>query len=97
MSIKLSPNLDIIKKIKHENPKLVVAGFSAQLNDAMDMNKLNEKKIDYLISNNINDNEIGFESENNRVTITDANNNIEELSFKSKYLIAKEILDYVIK
>ena len=95
--IKLSPNIDIIKKIKEENPQLTVVGFSAELNNDIDVNKMNEKKLDYLISNNVSNKEIGFESENNQVTIIDKNLNIMELSFKSKYLIAKEILDYVVK
>jgi len=95
--LKLSPNIDIIKKIKSENPDLIVIGFSAQLNEDIDIKKMNEKNLDYLITNDISNHEIGFESDNNEVTIVDRNKNIVRYSFKNKYLIAKEILDHVIK
>ena len=95
--LKLSPNIDIIKKIKSENPDLIVIGFSAQLNEDIDIEKMNEKNLDYLITNDISNHEIGFESDNNEVTIVDRNKNIVRYSFKNKYLIAKEILDHVIK
>ena len=95
-TIKLSPNIDIIKQIKNENPKLVVVGFSAQLNNEMDIEKMKEKNVDYLIMNNVSNADIGFSSDNNEVTIMDAQLNTKHLSFKNKYLIAKEILDYVL-
>ena len=96
LNLKLSPNIDIIKNIKSENPDLIVIGFSAQLNEDIDIDKMNEKNLDYLITNDISNHKIGFESDNNEITIIDKNNNIVKYSFKNKYLIAKEILDHVI-
>ena len=46
--------------------------------------------------NNVSNADIGFSSDNNEVTIMDAQLNTKHLSFKNKYLIAKEILDYVL-
>ena len=95
--IKLSPNIDIIKEIKNDNPNLKVVGFSAQLNDDINFDKMKEKNLDYLITNDVSNQDIGFDSNNNEVTITDKNANTIHLSLKNKYLIAKEILDHVIK
>jgi phosphopantothenoylcysteine decarboxylase/phosphopantothenate--cysteine ligase len=95
--IKLSPNIDIIKEIKNDNPNLTVVGFSAQLNDDINFDKMKEKNLDYLITNDVSNQDIGFDSNNNEVTIIDKNANTIHLSLKNKYLIAKEILDHVIK
>ena len=95
-SINLSPNIDIIKQIKHENPELIVVGFSAQLNTEIDIKKMKEKNVDYLIMNNVSNSDIGFSSDDNEVTIMDKQMNTKHLPFKNKYLIAKEILDYVL-
>ena len=99
MDIKL-PNdsgFDIIKEIKNDNPNLTVVGFSAQLNDDINFDKMKEKNLDYLITNDVSNQDIGFDSNNNEVTIIDKNANTIHLSLKNKYLIAKEILDHVIK
>ena len=96
ISIKLSPNIDIIKKIKSENPNLIITGFSAQLNNEHDYQKMLEKKIDFMVINNISNKDIGFESDNNQVTIIGNNGIIKEVELSNKFMIAKEILDHVI-
>ena len=96
LSLKLSPNIDIIKKIKKENPKLITTGFSAQLNDKHDYKKMNNKNIDYMVINNITKKDIGFGSDNNQVTIIGKDKVSKEINFSSKFMVAKEILDHVI-
>jgi len=96
LSINMSPNIDIIKNIKSENPKLIVVGFSAQLTSDPDLKKMNEKGIDYMVVNNISDSDTRFGSEENRITIIDKNNNRKNMSISSKFMIAKQILDHVI-
>ena len=96
ISIKLSPNIDIIKKIKYENPNLIITGFSAQLNNEHDYQKMMEKKIDFMVINNISNKDIGFESDNNQVTIIGNNGVIKEVELSNKFMIAKKILDHVI-
>ena len=55
-----------------------------------------EKKIDFMVINNISNKDIGFESDNNQVTIIGNNGIIKEVELSNKFMIAKEILDHVI-
>ena len=96
LSIKLTPNIDIIKKIKTENPNLITTGFSAQLNDEHDYKKMNNKNLDYMVINNISNKDIGFGSENNQVTIIGKDTESKKINFANKFMVAKKILDHVI-
>ena len=55
-----------------------------------------EKKIDFMVINNISNKDIGFESDNNQVTIIGNNGVIKEIELSNKFMIAKKILDHVI-
>ena len=93
----LSPNIDIIKQIKERNPDLIVIGFAAELSTNVKDTKLLEKNIDYLVTNDVSNKSIGFGSDYNEVTIIDNENNSYKIPYSNKFIIAQEIMNYVIK
>ena len=99
--ISMIKNTDILSYVSKHNslrPKLTV-GFAAETEN-LDLNakdKLSSKNCDWIIANNVSDNEIGFDSEYNEVKIFYKNNKNEILHKMNKSLIAENIVERVIK
>ena len=100
-NINLTKNVDIISYVSKHNslrPKLTI-GFAAETEN-LDENakkKLSEKNCDWIIANDVSNEEIGFDSKYNQVKIFYKNNSSEYIEKMSKSLIAEEIVDRVIK
>ena len=92
------------KEVVHElptdmRPELVI-GFAAETNE-IDKNaeeKLNKKSCDWIISNDVSNKDIGFNSDYNEVTIHYKNKDVkkEKLLYKKKSGISDEIVDRII-
>ena len=101
LNFSMIKNTDILSYISKHNslrPKLTV-GFAAETEN-LDLNakdKLSSKNCDWIIANNVSDNEIGFDSEYNEVKIFYKNNKNEILHKMNKSLIAENIVERVIK
>ncbi len=100
-NINLTKNVDIISHVSKHNslrPKLTV-GFAAETEniDENAKKKLSEKNCDWIIANDVSNEEIGFDSKYNQVKIFYKNNSDESIGKMSKSLIAEEIVDRVIK
>ena len=101
LDINMIRNTDILSYVSKHNslrPKLTV-GFAAETEN-LDLNakdKLSSKNCDWIIANNVSDNEIGFDSEYNEVKIFYKNNKNEILHKMNKSLIAENIVERVIK
>ena len=101
LDISMITNTDILSYVSKHNslrPKLTV-GFAAETEN-LDLNakdKLSSKNCDWIIANNVSDNEIGFDSEYNEVKIFYKNNKNEILHKMNKSLIAENIVERVIK
>ena len=101
LDISMIKNTDILSYVSKHNslrPKLTV-GFAAETEN-LDLNakdKLSSKNCDWIIANNVSDNEIGFDSEYNEVKIFYKNNKNEILHKMNKSLIAENIVERVIK
>ena len=101
LDIRMIQNTDILSYVSKHNslrPKLTV-GFAAETEN-LDLNakdKLSSKNCDWIIANNVSDNEIGFDSEYNEVKIFYKNNKNEILHKMNKSLIAESIVERVIK
>ena len=78
----------------------IVIGFAAETNDLEknSLKKLSEKNCDWLISNDVSNDTIGFDSDYNEVTIyyKDKKKNREFISKRKKTQIADEITEKVI-
>ena len=102
LKLKLEKNIDILNYVSNHNsmrPKLVI-GFAAETNEIYKNaeEKLSSKNCDWMISNNVSNKDIGFNSDYNEVTIHYKNKEIkrEKLSYKKKTEISNEIVDRII-
>ena len=100
LELKLEKNVDIISSISNHNslrPKITI-GFAAE-SENLEKNsrsKLDQKNCDWIIANDISDKTIGFDSDDNEVSIFYKNKNSEKLLKKKKSLIASEIVDRIV-
>ena len=67
--MELIENKDILKSISLKKGDLKVIGFAAETQDVVKnaKKKLNEKKLDLIIANDVSDSSIGFDSDENEV------------------------------
>ncbi len=102
LNLSLEKNTDILNYVSNHNsmrPSLVI-GFAAETDnhEKKAEEKLNKKNCDWIISNDVANKNIGFNSDFNEVTIHYKNKKInnEKLSYKKKSEISDEIVDRVI-
>ena len=99
MSLDLEKNVDIISHVSKHNslrPKIVI-GFAAETNDLLEnsQKKLQQKKCDWIIANDVSDVNIGFGSDFNEVVIL-RDGEIEKIPRIKKSLLADKIVERVI-
>ena len=102
LNLNLEKNVDILNYVSNHNsmrPKLVI-GFAAETNEIKKNaeEKLYKKNCDWIISNDVSNKNIGFNSDYNEVTIHYKNKHIkrEKLSYKNKSGISNEVVDRII-
>ena len=102
LNLNLEKNIDILNYVSNHNsmrPRLVI-GFAAETDnhEKNAVEKLNKKNCDWIISNDVSNKNIGFNSNFNEITIHYKNKKIknEKLSYKKKSEISDEIVDRVI-
>jgi phosphopantothenoylcysteine decarboxylase/phosphopantothenate--cysteine ligase len=100
ITLELVKNPDILKEIsliKKDNQ--LVIGFCAESEDliANAKKKIESKKLDFIVANDIANKEIGFNSDNNEVTIIDKLMKEFKIEKTSKKEVAKKILERVFK
>jgi len=98
--LSLERNTDILRHVSNHNslrPKLVI-GFAAETNSLKNnsLKKLSEKNCDWIIANDISKNDIGFESDFNKVSIFYKNNSEENLPKMRKSNLANKIVNRII-
>ncbi len=98
--LSLERNTDILELISNHNslrPKIVI-GFAAETSSLKNnsIKKLSEKNCDWIIANDISKNDIGFESDFNKVSIFYKNNAEENLPKMKKSSLANEIVNRII-
>jgi phosphopantothenoylcysteine decarboxylase/phosphopantothenate--cysteine ligase len=97
--IHLERTTDILMEISDAKEKngrpAVIIGFSAETDD-LEKNaqkKLQAKRLDLIIANEVGRPETGFETDTNRVTIFSADGTSETLPLMDKYRIAEKIVE----
>ena len=91
INLEFKPNEDIIASIKPFHPEVTCIAFSAQVDDQLNFKKINSKKVDYLVINNVLSNKFG--SDFNKVTIIDKHQLIYESETLDKNDISRDILN----
>lgn len=95
LSLTLSRTNDILKAAGENKEKnQVICGFSMETSNLIENSerKLNSKKCDMIIANNLNDNGAGFGVDTNKVSII-TKDNIQSLDVLSKKEVAFEVLN----
>ncbi len=100
LNLILEKNIDIISHISKHNklrPKLTI-GFAAETNNLYEnsLKKLEEKNCDWIIANDVSNKEIGFDSDDNEVSIFYKDKSNEKLNKMNKSLVASEIVNRII-
>lgn len=100
--IDLEATPDILKAVAHMKgkqgfPKITV-GFAAESQNLLEHAriKLNSKKLDLIVANDITAPDAGFGADTNRVTLLDAAGGVESLPLMSKAEVARAVLDRVV-
>ncbi|MBR2499903.1 MAG: bifunctional phosphopantothenoylcysteine decarboxylase/phosphopantothenate--cysteine ligase CoaBC [Clostridia bacterium] len=96
LSLELSKNIDILAELsasKRDNQTVV--GFCMETKDLLEnaTSKLKSKKLDMIVANNLFDENAGFASDNNTVTIIEKNGHIDKLPNMDKFSVANKLLD----
>jgi phosphopantothenoylcysteine decarboxylase/phosphopantothenate--cysteine ligase len=96
MTIDLIKNPDIVSAVAHLEKKPFTVGFAAETQNVVDYarGKLQRKKLDMVIANDVSRNDIGFNSDDNAVSIVWADR-VEELSLQSKAILARTLIDRI--
>ena len=92
MSLNLSKTPDIVSILSENNPKMFVVGFAAETDhvETHAREKLNRKKLDAIIANDVSRSDIGFDSDDNEALWIDSDS-CKLLGKKSKTQLAREI------
>ena len=98
LSMELIENKDILKSISLKKEDLKVIGFAAETQDVVKnaKKKLNEKKLDLIIANDVSDSSIGFDSDENEVYLITKKieKKIEKISKKK---LSRTIIEFIAK
>ena len=98
LSMELIENKDILKSISLKKGDLMVIGFAAETQDVVKnaKKKLNEKKLDLIIANDVSDSSIGFDSDENEVYLITKKieKKIEKISKKK---LSRTIIEFIAK
>jgi len=94
--LELEENKDILKSVSELQDKPYVVGFAAETDNLL-VNadkKLKGKNLDLIVANDVSDKEIGFNSEQNEVTlITSKEKTLIERQSKKK--VSRQIIDFI--
>ena len=96
LEIELKKNEDILKNVATNFSSSYVVGFAAETSDVNNnaMQKLKSKNLDMIISNDVSDKSIGFNVDDNEVTVITCDEKIF-LKKDKKIRIAREILKII--
>lgn len=98
LTLKLKKTVDIIKTIggqKHAGQ--IVVGFAAETQNLLNNanKKLNDKRMDMLVANNVSNDKIGFNSDDNQVTFLLPGQEPEQTPIMTKHAIANMLVDKI--
>lgn len=98
LTVQLERTDDILMEIGARKDRPVTIGFAAETENlvANAQEKLNRKRLDMIVANDVSRPDIGFDSEQNEVTVITAPGATEKLPLMTKSRLADEILERVL-
>ena len=96
-TLNLVPTKDILMEVSKIKTQQFVVGFAAETQNLIQsaLEKLRNKKLDLIVANDISAPGIGFQSDNNQVTLVDSDEQVEKLPRMAKQEIANILLDKI--
>jgi phosphopantothenoylcysteine decarboxylase/phosphopantothenate--cysteine ligase len=94
--IELTRNPDIVATVAAQEPKPFTVGFAAETQNLLDYarNKLTRKNLDLIIANDVSQQGIGFNSDDNAVTVVD-HAQARALKQGSKRSLARQLIEII--
>ncbi|MGZ8766066.1 MAG: bifunctional phosphopantothenoylcysteine decarboxylase/phosphopantothenate--cysteine ligase CoaBC, partial [Acidimicrobiia bacterium] len=96
--IVLEPTHDFLVDLGRTKPAgQVLVGFAAETDDLLEnaAGKLERKRLDLVVANDVSQPDAGFEVDTNRATLLDSSGSVEEQPLQTKRELADAILDRV--
>lgn len=96
ITIELVKNPDIVSAVAAAQPRPFVVGFSAETEKLVEhaRSKLERKKLDLIVANDVSDRSIGFNSEDNAATLIWPGGQ-ENLDRRSKQQLARDLIAFI--
>jgi phosphopantothenoylcysteine decarboxylase/phosphopantothenate--cysteine ligase len=96
LSLELVKNPDIVATVAGLNPKPYTVGFSAETEqlETFARDKLQRKNLDLIVANDVSQADIGFNSDNNAVTLIFPDGE-QRLSKRSKQQLARDLIGFI--
>ena len=97
ITLELVKNPDILADISQKKTHQIIVGFCAESENLLEnaKAKIEKKGCDYLIANDISRKDIGFDSDENEVTILKQNGEMIKIEKSPKRVIARKILECI--
>jgi phosphopantothenoylcysteine decarboxylase/phosphopantothenate--cysteine ligase len=98
LTLTLTPNPDIAATLgKMKKPGQKIIGFALETNDEEShaTKKMEQKNLDYIVLNSLQDQGAGFGHDTNKVTILSRNGEKKSFGLKTKKEVAKDIVDVI--
>jgi phosphopantothenoylcysteine decarboxylase/phosphopantothenate--cysteine ligase len=100
LSIDLVENKDILKHLgENKSNKQILVGFALETDNEFQnaLSKIENKNLDAIVLNSLNDKGAGFGHDTNKVTFINKNGKIKKFKLKSKIDVSKDIFNELIK
>ena len=96
MVLELKENQDILKSVSELEERPYVVGFAAETDNLIENaeKKLNNKNLDLIVANDVSDKEIGFDSDQNEVTLI-THEEKQLIQKQNKRKISKNIIEFI--
>ena len=98
LALALKKNPDILASIASVKPRPFVVAFAAET-DSLEKNakeKLAKKNADMIVANDVSDSSIGFDADQNEVTVIARDGSSTKISRAPKLVVANKILDLIV-
>ncbi len=95
LTLELEPTTDILSEVKGD---FIRVGFAAESSNLVEnaTQKLQQKKLNLIVANDITAKNSGFGADTNRVTIIDKDGKVKKLPLLPKREVAEKVLDKVV-
>ncbi|GAA6113169.1 bifunctional phosphopantothenoylcysteine decarboxylase/phosphopantothenate--cysteine ligase CoaBC [Apilactobacillus apinorum] len=94
LEIRLKKTPDILKEVTKQKGNQFIVGFAAETQDLIvnAIKKLETKKLDLLLANDVSNDNIGFSSDNNQISFIDKNGVFAKTNIESKASISSKLV-----